>query len=58
MRLLMVIPAYNEEDNIVRVVNTIKERYKEYDYVVVMTVLPTTHRSGAIRTGSRLLICQ
>ena len=35
MRLLMVIPAYNEEDNIVRVVNTIKERYKEYDYVVV-----------------------
>lgn len=35
MRLLMVIPAYNEEDNIVRVVNTIKEQYKEYDYVVV-----------------------
>lgn len=35
MRLLMVIPAYNEEDNIVRVVNTIKERYPEYDYIVV-----------------------
>ena len=35
MRLLMIIPAYNEEDNIVRVVNTIKEKYPEYDYVVV-----------------------
>ena len=35
MRLLMIIPAYNEEDNIIRVVNTIKEQYPEYDYVVV-----------------------
>lgn len=35
MRLLMIIPAYNEEDNIVRVVNTIREQYPEYDYIVV-----------------------
>ena len=35
MRLLMVIPAYNEEDNIVRVVELIKEYYPEYDYIVV-----------------------
>ena len=35
MRLLMVIPAYNEEDNIIRVVDTIKEKYPEYDYIVV-----------------------
>lgn len=35
MRLLMIIPAYNEEDNIIRVVNTIREKYPEYDYVVV-----------------------
>lgn len=35
MRLLMIIPAYNEEDNIVNVVNTIKEKYPEYDYVVI-----------------------
>ena len=31
----MIIPAYNEEDNIVNVVNTIKEKYPEYDYVVI-----------------------
>jgi glycosyltransferase involved in cell wall biosynthesis len=35
MRLLMIIPAYNEEDNIVRVVNNIIEQYPEYDYVVI-----------------------
>lgn len=35
MKLLMIIPAYNEEDNIVRVVNNIIEQYPEYDYVVV-----------------------
>lgn len=35
MRLLMIIPAYNEEENIVGVVNMIKEKYPEYDYVVV-----------------------
>ena len=35
MRLLMIIPAYNEEDNIVKVVNTIREQYPEYDYVVI-----------------------
>ncbi len=35
MRLLMVIPAYNEEDNIVNVVKNIIEKYPEYDYVVI-----------------------
>lgn len=35
MRLLIIIPAYNEEDNIIEVVNTIREQYPEYDYVVV-----------------------
>ncbi len=35
MRLLMVIPAYNEEDNIVNVVKNIIDKYPEYDYIVV-----------------------
>ena len=33
--LLIIIPAYNEEENIERVVNLIKEEYSQYDYVVV-----------------------
>lgn len=33
--LLIVIPAYNEEDNIENTVNLIKEKYQQYDYVVV-----------------------
>lgn len=33
--LLIVIPAYNEEENIRTVVTFIKEKYSQYDYVVV-----------------------
>lgn len=34
-KLLIVIPAYNEEANIERVVNNLIEHYPQYDYVVV-----------------------
>ena len=34
-KLLIVIPAYNEEDNIVHVVNELVAHYPQYDYVVV-----------------------
>ena len=35
MSLIILIPAYNEEENIERVVNNIIENYPQYDYVVV-----------------------
>lgn len=34
-RVLIIIPAYNEEENIVRVVEDLKSNYGEYHYVVV-----------------------
>ena len=34
-KLLIVIPAYNEQDNIVRVVDNLIQNYPQYDYVVV-----------------------
>ena len=34
-KLLIIIPAYNEEANIVKVVNGIVKNYPQYDYVVV-----------------------
>ena len=34
-RLLIVIPAFNEEANIVRVVDDLTRRFPQYDYVVV-----------------------
>ena len=34
-KLLIVIPAYNEEESIVRVVEDLIERFPQYDYVVV-----------------------
>lgn len=33
--VLIIIPAYNEEENIEHVVNLIRETYSQYDYVVV-----------------------
>lgn len=35
MNLLIIIPAYNEDENIERVVNNLIENYPQYDYVVV-----------------------
>lgn len=34
-KLLIVIPAYNEEENIKRVVDNLIENYPQYDYVIV-----------------------
>lgn len=34
-KLLILIPAYNEAENIERVVENLKENHSEYDYVVV-----------------------
>ncbi|MGI5959036.1 MAG: glycosyltransferase family 2 protein [Massiliimalia sp.] len=35
MKVLIVIPAYNEEKNIVRVVDNLREHYSQYDYVII-----------------------
>ena len=35
MRALLIIPAYNEAENIERVVDNIIQNYPAYDYVVV-----------------------
>ena len=33
--LLVIIPAYNEEENIENVVSFIQKKYSKYDYIVV-----------------------
>lgn len=35
MKVLLIIPAYNEELNIERVMDNIIQNYKQYDYVIV-----------------------
>ena len=35
MKTLIIIPAYNEESNIERVVNNLVENYPQYDYIVI-----------------------
>lgn len=35
MKILIVIPAYNEEENIITVVENLKSNFPQYDYVIV-----------------------
>lgn len=35
MKVLILIPAYNEQDNIERVVSNLIDNYSQYDYVVI-----------------------
>ena len=35
MKCLVIIPAYNDEENIVRVVENLKNNYPMYDYIVI-----------------------
>lgn len=35
MRCLVIVPAYNEEESIVRVIENLKKHYAAYDYVVI-----------------------
>lgn len=34
-KILIIIPAYNEEENIVKVVDELREKYFQYDYIVI-----------------------
>ena len=51
-KLLIVIPAYNEEANIVKVVNGIVKNYPQYDYVVVTMAAVIKPRPSAGNMGS------
>ena len=35
MKTLIIIPAYNEENNIIGLLETLKNRYDEYDFLVI-----------------------
>jgi glycosyltransferase involved in cell wall biosynthesis len=54
-KVLVIIPAYNEEDNIKRVVDNLIENYPEYDYVVVNDGSRDRTREICKENGYRLL---
>ena len=35
MKCLLIIPAYNEQDSIVRVIDNLKNNFPQYDYVII-----------------------
>ena len=55
MNLLIIIPAYNEAENIERVVNNLIENYPQYDYVVVNDGSSDDTRKNCAKKGYNFL---
>ncbi|MBQ9329173.1 MAG: glycosyltransferase family 2 protein [Solobacterium sp.] len=55
MKTLIVIPAYNEEENIVRVVSHLQEVLPQYDYVVINDGSSDHTRDLCIEHGFHLI---
>lgn len=55
MRLLIVIPAYNEAENIERVVDNLITNYPQYDYVIVNDGSKDDTRKICARNGYNFL---
>lgn len=55
MKVLIIIPAYNEEGNIERVVNNLIENYSQFDYVVVNDGSKDSTADICITNGYNLL---
>lgn len=55
MKALIIIPAYNEEKNIERVVDMLIENYPQYDYVVVNDCSKDSTREICIKNNYNLI---
>lgn len=55
MKLLIIIPAYNEAENIERVVDNLIQNYPQYDYVVINDGSTDDTRKVCARRGYNLL---
>lgn len=55
MKLLIIIPAYNEAENIERVVGNLIEHYPQYDYVVINDGSTDDTRKICARRGYNFL---
>lgn len=53
--VLIIIPAYNEEENIVRVVKQLEQEYSRYDYIVVNDGSKDKTADICIKEGFNLL---
>ena len=55
MKILVIVPAYNESENIVRVVSELQEKFSEYDYVVVNDGSRDDTAAICVRNGFHLI---
>lgn len=55
MKILIIIPAYNEEKNIEKVINNLEKNYSQYDYIVVNDGSKDSTADICIKRGYPLL---
>ena len=55
MNLLIIIPAYNEAENIEKVVDNLTNNYPQYDYVIINDGSTDDTRKICARRGYNLL---
>ncbi len=55
MRVLIIVPAYNEEKNISRVVEEIKKNYPQYDYLVINDMSQDNTKKICVESGYNFL---
>lgn len=52
MKVLLIIPCYNEKDSIIEVVKNIKEKFPRYDYIVIND--GSTDNTGELLTENNI----
>ena len=55
MKCLLIIPAYNEAENIEKVVDNIVQNYPEYDYIIVNDGSKDNTEKICLKNGYRVL---
>ena len=55
MKVLIIIPAYNEAESIERVVDNLIENYPQYDYIVINDGSTDATRKVCVRRGYNIL---
>ena len=55
MRRLIIIPAYNEQDNIVKTVESIQKESEEFDYVIINDCSTDNTRSICEKNGFNIV---
>ena len=56
-KILLIIPAYNEEESIERVINNLEKNFPQYDYVIVNDGSKDKTEQVCVDNGYNIISC-